>query len=192
MSEYENCIGKSDEWFTPPEIFDALGLIFDLDVASPGPDHWVPARKVFVARPLRRPPPTNDGPAQIVGGLDSPWNGMVWMNPPFGGRNGQVPWLKKFIQHGNGVALVAARTSAGWFHDILPNADGLLFPRGKTKFIRPDGSVGGSPGTGIVLVSMGRVASTALENSELGMFWDRRHARLNPSNHHQTRERNDP
>ncbi|MFC5358019.1 hypothetical protein [Azospirillum himalayense] len=91
------------------------------------------------------------------------------MNPPFGGRNGHVPWLKKFLEHGNGIALVAARTSAGWFHEWAVKADTMLFPRGKTKFIRPDGSVGSSPGTGIVLLGAGDVANNALRRCGLGL-----------------------
>lgn len=93
---------------------------------------------------------------------------MVWLNPPFGGRNGQVPWLRKFFEHGNGIALVAARTSAGWFHEWAIRAHTMLFPRGKTKFVRPDGSVGKSPGTGIVLLGMGEVCDSALQQSGLG------------------------
>lgn len=27
--------GKSDEWYTPKYVFDALGVVFDLDVAHP-------------------------------------------------------------------------------------------------------------------------------------------------------------
>ena len=44
MAEHEPSKGGSDDWYTPPEIFAALGLMFDLDPASPGPEHWVPAR----------------------------------------------------------------------------------------------------------------------------------------------------
>jgi len=47
MAEHEPCIGATDDWYTPPNIFDALGLIFDLDPCSPGPAHWVPARKIY-------------------------------------------------------------------------------------------------------------------------------------------------
>ncbi|MDD0974851.1 DNA N-6-adenine-methyltransferase [Pseudomonas fontis] len=155
MSEHENCIGASDDWYTPPFIFDALALKFDLDPCSPGANHWVPAEQVITAQ---------------EDGLSRDWNGLVWMNPPFGGRNGQVPWLEKFIAHGNGIALVAARTSAGWFHDLAPQCDGLLFPKGKTKFVRPDGSIGGSPGTGVVLLAMGETACSALRASGLGMY----------------------
>jgi hypothetical protein len=47
VAEHEPSIGQCDDWYTPPEIFDALGLTFDLDPCSPGPSHWVPARQVF-------------------------------------------------------------------------------------------------------------------------------------------------
>ena len=155
MSEHERCIGESDEWYTPMFIFEALGEVFDLDVASPCKNHWVPAKKVFT---------------QEDDGLSQKWEGFVWMNPPFGGRNGQVPWLKKFMEHSNGICLVAARTSAGWFHEFAPQADAILFPKGKTKFVRPDGSVGGSPGTGVVLMAKGHRAQQALKNSGLGIY----------------------
>lgn len=140
MAEHEPSIGASDEWYTPPAIFDALGLRFDLDPCSPGPTHWVPARQVFT---------------KADDGLTQPWSGLVFMNPPFGGRNGHVPWLRKFLAHGNGIAIVRAYTSAGWFHTWAVDADAMLFPRGKTKFIRPDGSVGRAPGHGVVLLAKG-------------------------------------
>lgn len=59
----------------------------------------------------------------------------------------------------------------------MPRAHGILFPRGKTKFIRPDGSIGKSPGHGIVLVAMGKRSCDALRNSGLGMYWDLQSAR---------------
>jgi hypothetical protein len=155
VSEHEPSVGQSDEWYTPREFFDALGVTFDLDPCSPGTGHWVPARRVYTA--------ADDGLARM-------WHGFVWMNPPFGGRNGQVPWLRKFFDHGNGIALVAARTSAGWFHEWAVRADTMLFPRGKTKFVRPDGSVGKSPGTGVVLLGKGLEANLALARCGLGFF----------------------
>jgi predicted RNA methylase len=39
-----------------------------------------------------------------------PWSGTVFMNPPFGRRNGHVPWLRKFLAHGDGIAIVRAYT----------------------------------------------------------------------------------
>jgi DNA N-6-adenine-methyltransferase (Dam) len=76
VAEHEPSIGQSDDWYTPPEIFEALPLEFDLDPCSPGPAHWVPARQVFTKQ--------DDGLAQS-------WSGLVFMNPPFGGRNGHFP-----------------------------------------------------------------------------------------------------
>lgn len=154
MSEWER-IGESDEWYTPPEIFERLGIYFDLDVASPGSNHWVPAKKVYTKE--------DDG-------LTKNWEGVVFMNPPLGGRNGQVPWIKKFINHGNGIGIVAARTSSKWFQDLIPNVDAMLFPRGKTKFIRPDGSIGKSPGSGIVIIAIGDYCRNKLENSNIGFY----------------------
>lgn len=155
MAEHEPCIGASDDWYTPSEIFTALGLTFDLDPCSPGPGHWVPARQVYTIE--------DDG-------LVQPWSGLVFMNPPFGGRNGHVPWLRKFLDHGNGVGIVRAYTSSGWWHDWVVRAHAWLFPRGKTKFIRPDGSIGRAPGHGVVLIGMGETACDALARSGLGWF----------------------
>lgn len=155
MAEHEPSIGQSDDWYTPPEIFIALGLKFDLDPCSPGAAHWVPAEAVFT---------------KADDGLARPWRGCVFMNPPFGGRNGHVPWLEKFLTHGNGIAIVRAYTSSSWFHDWAVRAETMLFPRGKTKFIRPDGSVGRAPGHGVVLLGMGARANEALRRSRLGLF----------------------
>lgn len=161
MAEHEPSIGATDDWFTPPEIFDALGVTFDLDPCSPGRGHWVPARSIYTK--------DDDGLAQA-------WHGLVWMNPPFGGRNGHVPWLAKFFAHGNGIGLARACTSSGWWHDWMPKADAIVFPRGKTKFIRPDGSVGKSPGHGVALFASGVAASHILMAANLGMSWPLRRA----------------
>lgn len=183
MAEHEPCTGATDDWYTPPEIFDALALTFDLDPCSPGPGHWVPAPRIYTA--------ADDG-------LSLPWFGLVFMNPPFGSRHGHVPWLRKFLDHGNGIAIARAYTSSDWFHDeVAPRAETLLFPRGKTKFIRGSdmwsdtkagrilhraGTRGDSPGHGIVLIGMGEIANEALRKSGLGL-WLTPSRTLSTSNH---------
>ena len=59
---------------------------------------------------------------------------------------------------------------ANWFHGVVvPAAPLFCFPNGKTKFHRPDGSIGKEPGTGIVLLGMGDVACAALRRSGIGV-----------------------
>ena len=140
---YWESTGKSDDWYTPLCVFEVLGCTFDLDVAG--------AHKAQV--PCRG--------AIYTDSLNDQWSGFIWMNPPFGGRNGIAPWLKKFIQHGNGIALTPDRTSAPWFQDALPAMDAVLFTR-KLKFIRPDGSEGGSPSNGTALMAIGAQGVVAL------------------------------
>lgn len=152
VSNWENSIGASDEWYTPKYIFDALDVKFDMDVAAPkqgGP---------FV--PLRTQNWISEG------SLEKEWHGFVWMNPPFGGRNGLVPWLDKFFAHGNGIALTPDRTSAHWWQDANRRADATLFIAGKVRFIRPDGSEGKSPSTGTTLFASGYRAVIALKDAE--------------------------
>jgi hypothetical protein len=65
--------------------------------------------------------------------------------------------------------VAVARTSADWFHQlVLPNADLLCFPTGKTRFIKPDGSPGPAPTNGIALIAKGGVCCEALRRSGLG------------------------
>lgn len=147
MSAWE-APGASDEWYTPPAVFDALGCRFDLDVAHPGDATChVPAARWI----------TRDS-------LTQEWHGFVWMNPPFGGRNALEPWLNRFFDHGNGIALVPDRTSAPWFWSAFRRADAVLFTR-KIRFLRPDGSEGKSPSCGTALMAAGAEAVAALERA---------------------------
>lgn len=152
MSTWEPSLGATDEWYTPAYIFDALGETFDLDVAAPteGPLH-IPAQTYL---------------SPDLSGLTQAWRGFVWMNPPFGGRNGLVPWLDRFFSHGDGIALTPDRTSAPWWQDANRKADATLFIAGKVKFIRPDGSEGRSPGTGTTLFAAGERARRALHRAQ--------------------------
>lgn len=151
--------GRSDEWYTPKYIFDALGCRFDLDVAAPFGD---PRKITFVPA---------DG-YLYAESLSTDWWGFVWMNPPFGGRNGLVPWLDKFFAHGKGVCLVPDRTSAPWWQAAARRANAVLFIDGKVKFIRPDGTEGKSPGDGTCLMAAGRRGLEALDNARrAGLGW---------------------
>lgn len=145
--------GKSDEWYTPKYVFDALDCEFDVDVAAPMDLQHVsvPATRFIHLNSL------ND---------HCKWNGFVWMNPPFGGRNGMVPWIDKFVKHGNGICFSVDRTSTDWWQDFAEQCDAVLFVRGKIKMIRPDGTKGNGPGNGTALFAIGHKAISALEKAE--------------------------
>ena len=44
MALHEQCVGATDEWYTPAHVFEALGCQFDLDVASPCERLHVPTK----------------------------------------------------------------------------------------------------------------------------------------------------
>ncbi len=133
MGTHEQSRGKTDEWYTPPHVFNALSCSFDMDVASPGKEAtpWIPAVDFLVKA---------DGCS-----LARAWAGFIWMNPPFGGRRDKGRWLEKFIAHGNGIALVPDRTSAPWWQSYALQADLILFVAPKIKFIGADGKSGTQP-----------------------------------------------
>jgi len=153
MARHEQSVGRSDEWFTPEYVFDALESWFDLDVASPGKaiTPWIPAARCLTKED---------------NGLTAEWgDNFVWMNPPFGERNGLIPWLEKFFNHQNGIALVPDRTSTPWWQEYVSKADLVLFVSPKIKFIDVFGRIGRSPAQGTCLLSLGRTGSNALQRA---------------------------
>jgi len=150
MALHEQSVGATDEWFTPPSVFKALGCTFDMDVASPGQSvtPWIPA-KIFIT----------------ANSLAKLWRGFVWMNAPFGGRNGLIPWLDKFFRHGNDIALVPDRTSAPWWQTYAAKAELVLFVAGKLKFIDANGKPGNSPAQGTTLFAVGEQGRKALRRA---------------------------
>ena len=105
----------SDDYWTPEWLFKAMDIEFDLDVACP------PQGPVYV--------PASHFYTQETDGLASEWFGRVWMNPPFSNAN---PWVKKFIQHKNGIALTVVGKTA-WCDTLWNTADAIvLLPRSMT------------------------------------------------------------
>ena len=99
-----------DDYYTPKEVFDALGLEFDLDVcAPPGGVPWIPAKRFYTL--------ADDGLAQ-------PWHGRVWMNPPY---SKPTPWVRRFIEHRHGITLVSHAKSK-WHTLLWAEADACAFP----------------------------------------------------------------
>lgn len=159
MSSWES-MGKSNEWYTPKYIFEALDCYFDMDVCCPVGD----LSKI-------------NTPTDIYltyNSLIKDWKGFVWMNPPFGGRNGIIPWMEKIFKHGNGIALTPDRTSTDWWQQAAIDSDCHLQIRGKVKFINQNGLEGKQPSNGTTLFGYGEKAFKALriaEHNGLGTFF---------------------
>lgn len=147
--------GETNEWFTPPEIFQALDCDFDIDVAAPvGGVSWIPAARHYSYR--------DDG-------LGQPWEGRVWLNPPYGPHT--APWLGKLAQHGNGIALVFARTDVTWFQTIARQASLICFLRGRVRFIRAVGIARNSHNAAApsCLMAFGDECAEIVRSSGLGL-----------------------
>lgn len=130
----------SDEWETPQAIVDGLEQEFgpfDLDPC---------AREETAKAPLYYTKEDN--------GLLQPWQGKVWLNPPY---SNPKPWCQKATdetQAGRAdlvVALLPAATDTGWFHDlVLPYAE-VRYLRGRIRFLGWMGTPIGMPKAGNIL-----------------------------------------
>jgi len=159
---HESTYNESKEWYTPKEIFTAMGIHFDLDPCSPGKDivPWVPADIHYTVE--------NNG-------LLLPWIGNVFMNPPYGSDTPK--WFKRLAEHGTGIGLVFARTDTQWFHTHAVKADAICFIKGRVQFVRADdaskyvtGAINpkGGCGAASMLAAFGEQNVQALLRSGLG------------------------
>lgn len=148
---HQNPVMGKDEWLTPPEIIKALGR-FDLDPCAPSDERrpWDMAVQHYSAE---------------QNGLALPWHGRVWCNPPYGLEAAR--WLEKLAEHGNGVALIFARTETAMFFDhVWGKAHALLFIRGRLHFHHVDGRrAPANSGAPSVLVAYGSNNVQALRDS---------------------------
>lgn len=152
LSSHQSQRSKNDEWLTPPEILASLGR-FDLDPCAPIIRPWDMATIHYTKR--------DDA-------LNKPWRGRVWCNPPFGRE--AVKWLRKLKDHGNGIALIPARTETEMFYEcVWTKAGAVLFIKGRPHFHYVSGKRAPfNSGAPICLVAYGVENVIALQNSNLG------------------------
>lgn len=155
-TSFERSINTKVEWLTPPELVKKLGE-FDLDPCSPINAPFYHAKNNYTVED---------------NGLTKKWEGRVYCNPPYG-RDLNL-WLKKLKEHGNGIALIFARTETKFFFEnIWDDADGLLFVKGRIKFYHVSGIQGGTPGAPSVFIAYGKENAIALKESGIaGKYLD--------------------
>ena len=140
---------QGDEWYTPKWLFDALGLVFDVDVCAPIDTTYtnVPAKKYYNIK--------DDG-------LIQDWYGVVWCNPPYSEPD---KWALRMIKHKNGLLLTHIPMNAEWCSLVWQACDGIrLFQR--IDFVRPNGEIQ-RPGLWLQLAAFGKTAFDALQKMSI-------------------------
>jgi site-specific DNA-methyltransferase (adenine-specific) len=132
----------TDEWTTPPEIIAALEAEFgpfDLDPCA----REASAKGVFYY-------------TKEDNGLLQPWDGRVFVNPPY-----SCPrlWVQKAwteVQRSDGptliVMLLPTATDTNWFHEYCVGKAEIRFIKGRIKFYGWQGTPIGSPTGGSLFV----------------------------------------
>lgn len=139
-----------DTWLTPRYILSELGH-FDMDpCAAESQPHWV----------------ANASYTRIEDGMNSPWSGRVFMNPPF---SNTVPWLARHAEYGIGISLVPASVESRiWREIVWKKAAAVMLLHGRTRFCNPDGSsTTGRPLRSISLIAWTKEDANVLESCQL-------------------------
>ena len=124
----------NNEWYTPKEFIEAATAVMggiDLDPASSEiANKTVNAKRFYTVED---------------NGLEKPWFGRVWMNPPYASdligkfADKLVDELKHIKQ---AIVLVNNATETEWFYTMVVQATAVCFPRSRVRFVTPDGTTG--------------------------------------------------
>ena len=149
----DGATATTHDWLTPPELLQALGP-FDMDPCSSQYQPWRTAATQFTIE--------DDG-------LARDWVGRVWCNPPYGPH--AEKFLRRMAEHGNGVALIFARTETKAFQEwCWKRASAMLFMAGRIKFRLPGGGTAGTAGAPSVLIAYGEANAQALAASGIAGY----------------------
>lgn len=109
---------ESVVWETPQALFNKLNDEFHFDIDVCATPENAKCCKFFS--------PLDDG-------LSQDWQGVCWMNPPYGKKIGA--WMKKALEaETTVVCLVPSRTDTKWWHEYVMKASEIRFIKGRLKF----------------------------------------------------------
>lgn len=141
---------ESNEWFTPAQYADAARELMngiDIDPASNATANEVIKATTYYDIDSN--------------GLDKPWHGRVWLNPPYGrdlaGSNQDV-WSRRLLEQyragitTEAILLVNANTEAKWFQPLYDYL--ICLTNHRIKFYTNDGTPS-QPTQGNALVYLG-------------------------------------
>lgn len=112
---------NEESWATPQSLFDALHEEFHFTLDPCASERNAKCHRYFTK--------DDDGLAQK-------WDGVVFMNPPYGRTIGQ--WIEKAYRESlrgvTVVCLIPARTDTAYWHDYVMRSDEVRFIRGRLHF----------------------------------------------------------
>jgi ParB family chromosome partitioning protein len=135
------------EWYTPHKFIEAarnvMGSI-DLDPASSETaNKIVRATKYYTKED---------------NGLIQPWEGNIWLNPPYN-NSLVVDFTEKLLNELTNIneacVLVNNATETRWFQKILNASDAVCFVKGRIKFLDENGNATGSSLQGQAILFFG-------------------------------------
>jgi phage N-6-adenine-methyltransferase len=112
---------RSHQWETPKWLFDLLDAEFNFE------------RDVCATRLNAK---CSEFFSPEVDGLKQHWQGVCWMNPPYGREIGR--WVEKAyrssLSGATVVALLPARVETSWWFNFVLKAQEIRFVKGRLRF----------------------------------------------------------
>jgi phage N-6-adenine-methyltransferase len=155
-----------NEWYTPSNIIEAarstMGNI-DLDPASSKEANETVKATVFYT--------------EETNGLDKPWSGNVWMNPPYA-QPAMTDFAEKLIEElpniNQACVIVNNATETVWFTNLSAKAAAICLVVGRVKFVSPNKNKKSAPLQGQIILYFGNDVEKFAENFKIfGKCWTR-------------------
>lgn len=109
------------DWATPQSFFDLVDAEFRFTLDAAAESHNAKCAEFY---------------SPEKSGLDHPWTGVVWCNPPYG--RGIDQWIRRGYEAATAgatvVMLIPARTDTAYWHDYVMRAAEVRLLRGRLVF----------------------------------------------------------